>query len=203
MDWSNYKIERIDKTSCKEFLLKHHYLSKQGFSFRSGYNYGLFYDDKLIGVAIFHTVSAKETIKGCFGLDGSDQKGFWELGRLAMDSEHKVKNCTSWFLSRCIKTLRKETEVRALISYADSDFHHGYIYQATNFKYYGLTAEKSDFWIKLPDGSFKKQSRGKTKGVEGEWRKRSRKHRYLIVYDKSLHTKWAEEPFPKGNNTEY
>jgi hypothetical protein len=76
MNWSDYEIKRVDKLSCKEFLLKHHYLSKQGFSFRSGYNYGLFCGDKLIGVAIFHTVSAKETIKGCFGLDGNDQTGF-------------------------------------------------------------------------------------------------------------------------------
>ena len=201
MNWSNYRIERIDKKSCEEFLLQHHYLSKQGHGFRTGYNYGLFFEDKLIGVAIFHTVSAWETVRGCFGLEGKEQKGFWELGRLAMDSEYKVRNATSWFLARAIKMLRKETEVRALISYADSDYHHGYIYQATNFKYYGLTAARSDFWVRQPDGSFKKQSRGKTKGVDGEWRARSRKHRYLLVYDKSLTTLWKKEPFPKGDNT--
>ena len=203
MDWSNYYIKQIDKTTCGDFLLKHHYLSKQGFSFRSGYNFGLYFRDKLIGVVVFHTVSAWETVKGCFKLPDRQQAGFWELGRLAMDGEHAAKNCTSWFVARCIKLLRKATTVRALLSYADSLYHHGYIYQATNFGYYGLTAEKSDFWVKQADGSFKKQSRGKTKGVDGEWRKRSRKHRYLIVYDDSLTVYWKKEPYPKGDNTEY
>lgn len=200
---NTYKIELITKAQCKDFLIKYHYLSKQGFSFRSGYNFGLFYRDILIGVCIFHTVSAWETIKGCFGLENKEQSGFWELGRLAMDIEHKEKNSTSWFVSRCIRELRKMTDVRAIISYADSDYHHGYIYQATNFKYYGLTTPKKDFWVKLPDGTYKKQSRGKTKGIDGEWRSRSRKHRYLLVYDKNLNVLWQEEKYPKGSNTEY
>ena len=87
--------------------------------------------------------------------------------------------------------------MRAIISYADSDLHNGGLYAAVNFKYYGLTAPKKDFFVKQPDGTFKKQSRGVTKGVEGEWRPRSRKHRYLITYDKTLHTKWQEEKYPK------
>ena len=198
-----YMIERIEKSQCAEFLLAHHYLSRQGYSFRSGFNYGLFEEDKLIGVAIFHGVSAWQTVKGCFGLENQEQEGFWELGRLAMDSERLVKNLTSWFLSRCIKQLRRDTDVRAIISYADADYHHGYIYQATNFGYYGLSAARSDFWIRQEDGSFKKQSRGKTRGVDGEWRPRSRKHRYLLVFDKRLHTQWKQEPYPKGDNTIY
>ena len=198
-----YMIERIEKSQCAEFLHAHHYLSRQGYSFRSGFNYGLFEEDKLIGVAIFHGVSAWQTVKGCFGLENQEQEGFWELGRLAMDSERLVKNLTSWFLSRCIKQLRRDTDVRAIISYADADYHHGYIYQATNFGYYGLSAARSDFWIRQEDGSFKKQSRGKTRGVDGEWRPRSRKHRYLLVFDKRLHTQWKREPYPKGDNTIY
>jgi hypothetical protein len=56
-----------------------------------------------------------------------------------------------------------------------------------------LTDKKSDFWIKQPDGSFIKHSRGPIKGLEGEWRERSRKHRYLMVFDKSLNIYWKEE----------
>ena len=41
------------------------------------------------------------------------------------------------------------------------------------------------------------------KGLKGEWILRSRKHRYMLVYDKSLQIKWKEEPYPKGDNTEY
>ena len=195
---NNYSIKRVSKAECEQILSKNHYLSKQGFSFRCGRNYGLFLGDKLIGVAIFHTVSAWETVKGCFGLEDKEQKGFWELGRLALDSEYAVKNLNSWFVARCIKLLRAEENVRALISYADTEYHEGYIYQALNFQYYGLTAKKNDFWVKQKDGTYKKQSRGATKGVDGEWRPRSRKHRYLMVFDKSLTVKWTQQPYPKG-----
>lgn len=198
-----YRIERIDKNTCAEFLETHHYLSKQGYGFRSGYNYGLFEKDMLIGVAVFHTVSAWETVKGCFGIKNKEQQGFWELGRLAMDSDNKVRNSTSWFLSRAMKLFRQEAHPRAIISYADADYHHGYIYQACNFTYHGLTARKSDFWIKQPDGSFKKCGRGRPHDVEGEWRPRSQKHRYLKIYDKKLRALWPQLPYPKGNNREY
>ena len=197
MDTQQYSIRKINREECEQILSKNHYLSKQGFAFRCGRNYGLFLKDKLIGVAIFHAVSAWETVKGAFGLENKEQKGFWELGRLALDSEYAVKNLNSWFVARCIKLLRAEESVRALISYADTDFHEGYTYQALNFKYYGKTAKKSDFWVKQQDGTYKKLSRGVTKGVDGEWRPRSQKHRYLLVFDKSLKVKWSQEPYPK------
>lgn len=196
----DYSIKLIKKNEADEILKKFHYLSKQGYSFRSGFNYGLFIEDNLIGVAIFHTLSVPETAKGCFGLNRNEQKGLYELGRLALDPTEYEPNLTSWFLSRAIKMFRKETEVRAILSYADSEFHNGYIYQATNFKYYGLTDKKKDFWILQEDGTYKKHQRGKIKGLEGEWRERSRKHRYLLIYDKDLECRWKEEPYPKNNN---
>ena len=194
----NYQIERVSKATCKEFLDKYHYLSKMGCGFRSGFNYGLYDEGELIGVAVFHTVSAGETVQGCFGLPRNQQKGIWELGRFATDDKKREKNTPSWFLSRCIKKLRSETVVRAIITYADSDYHVGYLYQATNFKYYGLSSKKKDFWALKPDGSYAKQSRGKTIGVEGEWRDRSRKHRYVKVFDKKLKIRWIEEAYPKN-----
>ena len=199
MDVTNYFIEKVGKKECESILNKHHYLGKQGRSFRCGRNYGLFYEDKLIGVAVFHGVSAWETVKGCFGLVNKEQAGFYELGRLAIDSEYNVPNLASWFLARCIKLLKSETEVRAIISYADSDYHTGYIYQALNFKYCGLTAPKKDFWVKQADGTYKLATRGaSSKNSTGEWRPRSRKHRYVLVFDKTLTLKWKEEPYPKA-----
>ena len=201
MGKENYRIERVNKEECRGFLLKHHYLSRQGYGFRSGYNYGLFDGEKLIGVAIFHGISAGETVVGCFGLTKNNQAGFFELGRLAMDPENKVKNLTSWFLARAMRIFKAEAKPRAIISYADATYHHGYIYQACNYTYHGLTAAKSDYWIKQEDGIFKKAGRG-CKG-DGEWRPRSRKHRYLMVYDKRLNVLWPTEKYPKGDNSEY
>ncbi len=197
---NKYEIKQITKQEASLILSEFHYLSKQGYSFRSGFNYGLFYNKILIGVAIYHNLSVPETAKGCFGLKRNQQENLYELGRLAINPNYYEKNLTSWFLSRTIKQLKKDTNVKAILSYADSDLHKGYIYQATNFKYYGLTAPKKDFWILQKDGSYIKHQRGKVKGLEGEWRPRSRKHRYLLIFDKCLKCMWKEQPYPKGNN---
>jgi len=189
---SDYSIAAITKQQASEILLTFHYLKDISRGFKSGYNYGLIKDGKVVGVIIFSGFPVPELSKGLFGLERDDQDGLFELSRLCVEpvtqsSEH---NITSWFASRAIKALRKETNVRAILSYADSDFHNGTIYRACNFTYYGMTAPKSDFWIKQDDGSFIKHSRGKTKGVNGEWRPRSRKHRYLMVFDKTLNILW-------------
>jgi hypothetical protein len=201
-----YTVEKIDHKLADSFLTNHHYLAQQGNGFLGKKQYGLFREDyAIVGVIVFAGISVVETLIGAFeGFDRfSCQDGFWELTRLAMDSDLKEKNLTSWFVAKSIKRLRSEANVRALISYADSKYHHGYIYQATNFKYYGLAPQKQDFFEKLTGGVERQVWRGSVKGLTGEWRDRSRKHRYMIVYDKKLIVKWKEEPYPKGDNNEY
>ena len=83
----------------------------------------------------------------------------------------------------------KRTKVRAIISYADSEHHGGTIYRACNFKYCGLSDAKKDFFFS--DGT--KHSRGKIGDSEGEWRDRSRKHRYVMIFDKSLELLWSNK----------
>ena len=200
-----YYIDTVSHDIADNFLKRHHYLAQQGNGFLSKKNYGLFREDGVYcGVLTFGGISVIETLIGAFeGFERfSSQDGFWELTRLAMDDETKEKNLTSWFVSRCIKDLRNTEYVRAIISYADSKYHHGYIYQATNFIYYGLTPVKSDFFEKIGGGE-RQVWRGSVKGLQGEWRVRSRKHRYMLLYDKSLSVKWEREPYPKGDNTEY
>lgn len=197
---SDFYIDKISKKQAKQILLEYHYLKDISRGFKSGNNYGLFRKnnfspiniDGLLGVCIFTGLPVPEVAKSAFGLERTQQQGLFELSRLCIrpDIQLEEYNITSWFVSRCIKKLRKDTQVKAIISYADSQFHNGTIYRACNFKYCGLTDPKTDFWIKQEDGSFLKHSRGKVKGVEGEWRQRSRKHRYVIVFDKELHLRW-------------
>ncbi len=61
----------------------------------------------------------------------------------------------------------------------------------------GLQIKKTDFWIKQNDGTFLKHSRGKIKHLEGEWRKRSRKHRFVMLFDKILRMEWKEVVYGK------
>ena len=189
---SDFYIDKVSKKEAEELLLKYHYLKDISKSFKSGYNYGLFKKNDfcplkiggLLGVCIFTGLPVPEIAKGAFGLERNEQEGLFELSRLCIHPETQGTeyNITSWFVSRAIRQLRKDTKVRAIISYADSDFHYGTIYRACNFKYCGLSDPKKDFYY--ADGT--KHSRGKVKGAAGEWKERSRKHRYVMVFDKTV-----------------
>jgi len=195
---SEFYIDKVSKKEAEELLLKYHYLKDISKSFKSGYNYGLFLKNDfcplkiggLLGVCIFTGLPVPEIAKGAFGLERHEQQGLFELSRLCIEpnTQSREYNITSWFVSRSIKQLRKDTEVKSIISYADSDYHSGTIYRACNFEYAGLTDAKKDFYY--ADGT--KHSRGKVKGLEGEWKERSRKHRYVMVFDKSLKLLWEK-----------
>ena len=193
---SDYTIDRVSKSDAAELLLRYHYLKDISKGFKSGYNYGLYKNNDfsplniggIQGVCIFTGLPVPEIAQGAFGLERNEQQGLFELSRLCIhpDTQQGEYNITSWFVSKAIKRLRKDTEVKAIISYADSDYHSGTIYRACNFRYCGLSEPKKDFYF--ADGT--KHSRGSVKGCDGEWKDRSRKHRYVMVFDKSLNLLW-------------
>ena len=196
---SDYHIDRVNKSEAAELLLRFHYLKDISKTFKSGYNYGLYKNNEFCplniggiqGVCIFTGLPVPEIAQGAFGLERDDQEGLFELSRLCIHpvTQQEEYNITSWFVSRAIKQLRKDTKVRAIISYADSEHHGGTIYRACNFRYCGLSDPKKDFYFS--DGT--KHSRGKIGDAEGEWRDRSRKHRYVMIFDKSLELLWSEQ----------
>ena len=193
---SDYTIDRVSKSEAADLLLRFHYLKDISKTFKSGYNYGLYKKNDfsplniggIQGVCIFTGLPVPEIAKGAFGLERHEQQGLFELSRLCIHptTQQSEYNITSWFVSKAIRRLRKETSVRGIISYADSDHHTGTIYRACNFRYCGLSEPKKDFYF--ADGT--KHSRGKIKGAEGEWKDRSRKHRYVMIFDKSLDLLW-------------
>lgn len=194
MSKGDFTIRPVSKAECAAVLLKWHYLKDISKGFKSGVNYGLFTKGELVGVCIYTGFPVPELSKGMYGLDRKDQAGLFELSRLCLtpDVQRSEHNLASWFVSKTIKMLRKQESVRSVLSYADDDYHKGVVYRACNFKYYGLTTAKKDFWILQSDGTFVKHSRGKTKGVAGEWRPRSRKHRFVLTFDKKLQMQWGE-----------
>ena len=197
---NDFVIDDVSKKDAETLLLEHHYLKDHSRGFKSGYNFGLFRDEPIssegiLGICIFTGLPVPELAQSAFGLQRDQQEGFFELSRLCLHPsiQRSEKNLATWFVSRCLRRLRQRTMVRAVLSYADADFHKGTIYKASNFEYYGLTDPKKDFWIKQDDGSFVKHNRGKMSGLDGEWRERSRKHRFLMVYDKTLNVLWDKE----------
>jgi hypothetical protein len=195
----NFTIKKILKNEAAKILDKYHYLTDISKGFKSGFNYGLFENELLVGAIIFTGFPVPELAKGMFNLQRHEQEGLFELSRLCLtpDVQKSEHNIASWFVSRSIKLLRKETKVKAVLSYADSSFHKGTVYQACNFKYYGTAEPKKDFWFEQEDGSFIKHNRGKLKGLKGEWRARTIKHRFLITFDKNLILNWTEKEYQK------
>jgi len=189
---SEYSLRIITKADAKPILVQYHYLSNISKGFKSGINYGLIKDDRIVGVCIFTGFPVPELFVGMFGLPRNTKDGFYELSRLCLtdDVQKSEHNLASWFTAKCIKDLRNNNNVRAILSYADSGFHQGVVYQALGFSYYGKSAIKKDFFKLESDGSYRKVSRGSVKGLSGEWRKRNQKHRYVKIYDKSLKMKW-------------
>jgi GNAT superfamily N-acetyltransferase len=192
MTFKTIEVNQITKLQAKSLIEKFHYLGEKGF--RCEVAFGLFEDSDFIGVAVFHGPSAPETVVGAFGLSRADQNGIYELGRLVLLPDRNGKNYGSMLIGRSIKLLRKLKPVRAVITYAESTRHYGAVYQATNFIYCGTSTPKKDFY--LADGT--KQERGKTKGVAGSWVNRPLKHRYVMLFDKTLNLKWVRKPYVKA-----
>ena len=188
---SPLQIISITKYEAKDFIGKYHYLGYK--PFRCSYAFGLSCGI-LMGVSVYHGLSAPETAVGAFGLQRNEQMGLWELGRLAVKPEFNGKNYGSFLIRRSIMLLRKQIQVKAVIAYADSTYHNGAIYQAAGFTYCGLTDKKKDYFI---NGMIRE--RGKTKGAGGEWHNRPRKYKYIVILDKSLNLRWSILPYPKRN----
>jgi hypothetical protein len=166
-------FRQIDPQLAAVAYNRWHYLGDV--SFLSTVNFGAYYQNVLEGAISYGAPNATE-LDGCF--DRFTQEGWWEIKRLAM-SEKCPKNSESRFIGKTIRMLRKITTVKGIITYADDGVGHtGTIYRASGFKACGLTAAKKDFYV-----NGKIQQRGKTKGVNGEWRDRSRKWLFVKRFD--------------------
>ena len=128
-----------------------------------------------------------------------------ELNRLVILPEYNGKNYASYLVSHSLKMLENKTFV---VSYADTAWSHvGYIYQATNFLYTGLSAKRLDTY--QPEG---KHPRAYDKDNHSELHQtRSRKHRYIyLVGDKRTKKEMRKElkykvydKYPKGDEIHY
>lgn len=193
---SIFIIEEISKNEAYDFVKQYHYLKDA--KFFCVYAYGLFCEEELVGVATYSNPQGISALKGWFGVDNQDQS-ILELSRLCMLPSLNGTNATSYLLGNSMKRL-KEHNIRAIITLADSNRHIGSIYQVCNFKYYGLTDSKTDFYT-LREGKLVANPRGTTKDLHGVWLPRTRKHRYCYILDKSLKVLYNEQEHPTVKGT--
>ena len=208
-----FYVDRILFSDCKEWLLYKHYAHRIP---SISYAFGLFENGILKGVCTFGTPPVNNQRIGICGELFSEY--VIELNRLVVESDKK--NITSFFVSQCLKKIDKP---KIIISYADTSFNHnGYIYQATNFIYVGLSAVRTDWKIEgkesLHNQTISDMARGKENRREWiennigkiELEDRARKHRYIYFIGSKREKKqflkalkYKIEPYPKGQNKNY
>ena len=140
------------------------------------------------------------------GIAGRENKDkVLELNRLAIKPGLNRENRASYLVSHSLKMLPNETYV---VSYADTGWTHiGYVYQACNFLYTGMSAKRIDTY--QPSG---KHPRDYDKGNHSELHQtRNPKHRYVdLVGDKRTKKKMRKmlryqvyDKYPKGDERRY
>lgn len=114
----------------KSFIENNHY-KKSARSLKPTNIYGLFYDEFMVGVALYGQPCG-------FSVEKKYGKGTVELRRFCLINE-APKNSESFFLGRTIRSLKKLGVVTNIISYADTNKgHEGIIYKAANFNFLGV-----------------------------------------------------------------
>ena len=195
----NGKILTLNFQQAKDFLLPRHYFGRMP---SISYAYGWYLDQQLVAVCTFGKPASNSLCKGICGQDFSSH--VYELNRLCrIDNLQEQISC---FVSACLRRLSCYNLI--IVSYSDTAMaHNGYIYQACNFLYTGLTKKRTD---KYTEGN--KHSRHYNNDEQKGLRKvRSAKHRYVYFAMKNKKLKkqalkklnYEISDYPKGQNKNY
>ena len=194
----NFTVSSITSKETYDWLLYKHYLKRIPCI---SFSFGLFDGSVLVGVVTYGTPASNSL---CVGLCGKEYKSIvLELNRLCINDE-LPSNCASFFISRTFKLLPKPT---ILVSYADKSFGHtGYIYQATNWIYTGLSDKRRERYN--PD-DLEKHGRH-ISSLDLPLRDRPRKHRYVYFIGSKKDKKvlknkllYPIKEYPKFQNKNY
>lgn len=210
---TEYKVKSIDNNQTTEWLKYKHYAKRIP---PIEFAFGLFNNENIMQGIVTYSTPVSSNLRGIF----NNEYKLMELNRLVIN-EGLEKNCLSFLVSKSLKMMPKPL---VIISYADtSQNHHGYIYQATNFIYTGLSAKRTDWKIKgmehLHGATIADLSRGKENRAEWMRKKygddfyledRPRKHRYFMFLGNRKNINrmkemlpYKIENYPKGENKRY
>ena len=205
--FSTIKVLPIKSVDTYNWLLKKHYAKRIPNITNA---FGLFEKSNLIGV-VTYGIPASPSL--CVGVCGKEHSGkVRELNRLCLQDNYK--NYSSFLISKSLKMLKKP---KIVVSYADtSQGHVGYVYQATNFLYTGISAKRTEWRIKgsnLHSKTITEQStleERQKNPQKYETVDRPRKHRYIYIVgskkDRKTLTKalnYDQLPYPKGDTKQY
>ena len=193
-------LKYIDHKTAKDFLLPRHYSGRTPSISQA---FGWYFGNDLKAVCTFGKPASPYICKGICGEKWS--KNVYELNRLCRTED--LSEPLSQFVSACLRRLRPNNWI--VVSYSDTQMtHHGYIYQACNFKYTGCTKPRTDIYTGEGNHSRHYSDEQKSSGVR---KLRSAKHRYVYfaTSNKRLKKQWNDDlkyeemPYPKGDQTNY
>ena len=197
-------VRRIKSEDAIPFIENIHY-SRKAPNITDAF--GLFVNGEMIGIV---TYGIPASPKLCEGLAGKENfYNVKELNRLVIKPKFNGGgyNYASYLVSHSLKMLDNKTFV---VSYADTAWSHvGYVYQACNFLYTGLSAKRVDFYME--DGHHPRSYNRGRRDNNCLHQTRSRKHRYIyLVGDKRTKKQMMKElkykvidKYPKGDETHY
>ena len=197
-------VEKVSPSDVDEFCRRWHYTNTGG---NMMWNYGLWDGPVLVGVVSYNL----PTMPACSAYFGKDK---WEwvvhMGRLVC-ADNAPKNVESRLIGQSLPLLKRDRPVaRAVVSYAAAGQGHiGYIYQATNALYCGLT-NASNYYIdqkgrrRSPKiGDSLPVSEALNRGWEVH--RETGKHRYVYLLGNKTERKESRKllkfpilPYPKG-----
>ena len=195
-------VRRITYEETKPFLLNIHYARRMPCITDA---FGLFVNGELVGVVTYGVPASRPL---CIGLAGvENEKNVRELNRLCIrpDLNGGGRNYASFLVSHSLKMLPNGTFV---LSYADTAWTHvGYIYQACNFLYTGMSAKRKDTY---QPGGLHPRAYDKNNHSD-KFQTRSQKHRYVyLVGDKRTRRRMRQQlkypvydRYPKGDEQQY
>lgn len=193
------EIREVDNKTAVDFLLPRHYSGRIP---PISYAYGGYIVNELVTICTFGKPVSHYLCTGVCG-EKYHSKVF-ELNRLCRIESLSIP--LSQFLGGVLREISKHDLI--IVSYSDTDMnHHGYIYQATNFIYTGITKGRTDKYV-----SGNKHSRHYNNYEQGRYRKiRSPKHRYIFFATKNKRLKkellgelkYPICEYPKGDNKTY
>jgi hypothetical protein len=208
-----YQVKSIDSYLCKEWLLYKHYARRLP---PIEYSFGLFdLKGTMQGIVTYGT-PVSSTLRNLW----QNKYKLIELNRLCVN-EGLEKNVLSYFVGISLKMLPKPF---VIASYADtSKNHHGYIYQATNWIYTGLSIKFKDVAVKGLENQHHSTIEDLVRGKENRMEalrqmfgdrlyyvERPQKHRYFYFLGNKKEVKdmfkmlpYELQPYPKGENKRY
>jgi hypothetical protein len=209
----NWSVHQITFRDAEPWILKKHYAKRIP---PISYAFGAYDGSVLIGI-VTYGVPLSSTLRS--GVCGEEWEScVLELNRLCCKNE---KNIASRLVSNSMQLI---PQPKIIVSYADTaQGHIGYVYQATNFIYTGMTSKMFDWKVKgrgdLHHCSIGDEFRGqenrsqKMKEKYGDLlykEERSQKHRYVYFIGNTKQKKQMREklkytihPYPKGETKKY